>query len=80
MSKIFKIQKSYKGKDRVIEGNLDYLKDYFSYTLEVGRSWNNKIKPISEIKNIKSFISNLEKSYQEKEGACYERTSITLIE
>lgn len=77
--KTYKIRKEYKGKERIIEGTLDYLKDYFSYTLEVGRSWNNKIKHISEIKTIKSFISNLEKSYSEKEGSCYERTSIELI-
>lgn len=82
MSKVktYKIEKTYKDRTSVIEGDLEYLKNYFSYIFEIGRSWNRKIKPISEIKTIKSFISNLEKSYDEKEGACYERTSINLID
>lgn len=78
-TKIYKIQKTYKNRETIIEGDLEYFKNYFSYTLEIGRSWNKKIKHPSEIKTIKSFITNLEKSYDEKEGACYERTSINLI-
>ena len=46
---------------------LDCLKNFFGYTLECGRSHQNekgnyKIKPISEIKTIKSLISFLNKS------------------
>ena len=78
-TKIYKIQKAYKDRTYTIEGDLEFLKNYFSYIFEIGRSWNKKIKHPSEIKTIKSFITNLEKSYDEKEGACYERTSINLI-
>ena len=77
--KIYKIEKEYKGRTNIIEGDLDYLKDYFSYTFEIGRSWNKKIKHPSEIKTIKSFMTNLQKSFDEKEGSCYERTSINLL-
>lgn len=79
-TKTYKIEKIYKNRETIIEGDLEYLKNYFSYTLEIGRSWNKKIKHISEIKTIKSFISNLEKSFDEKEASCYERTSIRLLQ
>jgi hypothetical protein len=59
---------------------LEDLKDYFGYTLEVGRSWNSKIKHPNDIKTIKQFMTALEKSFYEKEAACYDRTSLTLIE
>ena len=78
-TKTYKIEKIYKGRETIIEGDLEYLKNYFSYTLEIGRSWNKKIKHISDIKTIKSFITNLEKSFDEKEASCYERTSIRLL-
>ena len=78
-TKTYKIEKTYKGRETIIEGDLEYLKNYFGYTLEIGRSWNNKIKHISDIKTIKSFITNLEKSFDEKEASCYERTSIRLL-
>lgn len=77
--KTYTIRKEYKGRVSEIEGTLEYLKDYFSYTLEIGRSWNKKIPHPSKIKTIKSFISALERSYDEKEGACYQRTSIELV-
>ena len=78
-TKTYKIEKIYKGRETIIEGDLEYLKNYFSYTLEIGRNWNKKIKHISDIKTIKSFITNLEKSFDEKEASCYERTSIRLL-
>ena len=56
------------------------LKKYFGYTLEIGRSWNRKIKHPSEIKTIKQFITALEKSYDEKEANCYNRTSVSYVE
>ena len=59
--------------------NLDEAKNYFSYTYEVGRSWNKKIKPINEIKTAKSFVSNLQKCYEAKEADCYSRTFVSLI-
>lgn len=77
--KTYTIKKEYKGRESLIEGTLDYLKGYFGYTLEIGRSRNKKIKHPDDIKTINSFLSNLEKSYDEKEAACYERTSIELV-
>jgi len=61
-----------------ITGTLDYLIGYFGYTLEVGASWNPKIN--RHPKTIKSFISNLKASLDEKEGACYNRTLVELKE
>jgi len=77
--KIYKIKVTHTRRgEKIVEGTLDYLlNDYFGYTLEIGASWNRKIN--RHPKTIKSFISNLQKSYEEKEAACYERTSVELI-
>jgi len=77
--KIYKILKTRKGRETIVEGTLDYLKSYFGYTLEVGRSWDCKIKHPKDINTIKSFITNLKKSFDQAEGG-YDRTSIELIE
>ena len=74
--KTFTVIKRYKGRDSEISGTLEELQEYFDYTFEVGCSWNSKI--IRKPKTIKSFISNLQKSYEEKEGACFERTFVGL--
>lgn len=64
--------------ETVVEGTLDYLTNsYFGYTLEIGNSWNPKIK--RNPKTIASFITNLQKSYEEKEAACYDRTFVELV-
>ena len=59
---------------------IEELKQYFGYTLEIGRSWNRKIKHPNDIKTIKQFITALEKSYDEKEANCYNRTSVSYVE
>jgi hypothetical protein len=59
------------------EGTLDELIKYFGYTLEVGNSWNKKINRYP--KTIKSFVSNLQKAYEEKEASCFSRTSVELV-
>lgn len=61
---------------REVTGDLAYLLNYFSYTLECGNSWNKKINRYP--KTIKSFIKNLQASYEEKEAACYNRTFVEL--
>jgi len=66
-----------KKPDKVLVYSLPELIGYFSYTLEIGHSWNPKIS--KQPKTIKSFITNLNKSYHEKEASCYERTSVELI-
>lgn len=67
------------GSDRVNTqtGTLEELIGYFSYTLEIGNSWNKKIS--RSPKTIKSFVSNLQASYEEKEASCYNRTSVELV-
>ena len=62
--------------EREVSGDLPYLLKYFSYTLECGNSWNKKINRYP--KTIKSFVSNLQKSYEEKEASCYNRTYVSL--
>ena len=70
------IKRSSKGRVDEVKGTLEELISYFGYTLEVGHSWNSKIQ--TNPKTIKSFINNLSKSYDEKESACYHRTSVSL--
>jgi len=67
-----------KGRENVVEGTLPELLQHFSYTFEVGHSWNNKIN--KNPKTINSFVKNLQASYEEKEASCFERTSVFLIE
>lgn len=62
--------------EKITEGTLEELIRYFSYTLEVGASWNQKIN--RNPKTIKSFVTNLQKSYEAKEACCYDRTSVSL--
>ena len=68
--------KTYRGRTDEVQGTLEELISYFGYTLEVGHSWNSKIK--TKPTTIKSFISNLQKSYEEKEASCFERTFVRL--
>ena len=77
MAKEYTIKKIRNGRETLVTGDLDYLKQYYGYTLECGASWNSKINRYP--KTIKSFISNLDKSYDETEGSCFNRTSIELI-
>jgi molybdopterin converting factor small subunit len=67
-----------KNRESRAVGTLEYLKKYFGYTLEVGRSWNNKIKWPGDIKTIKSLESNLQKSYEEKEAQTFNRTMVSI--
>lgn len=75
--KTYKVKVDYKNREKIVEGTLDYLIDYFSYTLEIGNSWNKRIS--RNPKTIKSFITNLQNSYSEKEACCYERTFVNLV-
>jgi len=75
--KEYTIIKTRNDRETEITGTLDYLKEYFGYTLEVGHSWNHKIN--KNPKTIKSFIKNLELSLEEQEGGCFNRTYIELV-
>ena len=68
-------------KVKEITGTIDYLKQYFSYTLDCGRSWqyekgNQKVPEDDKIKSGKSLVralniaeANRSRSYQ---GTYYE--------
>jgi len=83
MTKIFTIILKQFGRaqtrePREVVGDLPTLQKYFDYTLECGNSWNPKIK--RQPKTIKSFVKNLQMSYEEKEASCYTRTLVELKE
>ena len=63
--------------ENVWTGTLEELIKMFSYTLEIGASWNKKIS--REPKTIKSFLKNLQMSFEEKEANCYDRTNVELV-
>lgn len=75
--KVHKIRKTYKDRSNEITGTLDELIDYFGYTLEVGHSYKSSI--LLKPKTIKSFLSNLDRAFDVKEGKCYERTLIEYL-
>jgi hypothetical protein len=82
--KLYVIETSRSGRlsdsvNATVPSTLEALKLYFGYTLEIGRSWNRKIKHPNDIKTINAFVKALEQSYQEKEANCYDRTSVKLI-
>lgn len=58
-----------------VSGTLEELTKYFSYTLEVGNSWDHKIP--TNPRTIKSLLSALEKSYEIKNNGM---TSVKLKE
>jgi hypothetical protein len=52
------------GEKRYNSGTLEELIQYYSYTLEVGNSWNKKIS--RQPKTFSSFIKNVNASIDEK--------------
>lgn len=78
MKKIYTIETTRNGHSHLYEGTVEYLtKNVFGYILEIGASWNKKIN--RNPKNINSLMSNLTKTYEEKEGSCYTKTFIRLV-
>lgn len=75
--KIYHVQHTDKwGRDRIVSGTLEELIEYHSYTLEIGNSWNPKINRYP--KTIRSFISNYNKSVDEKYDG-YHRPYLHLV-
>lgn len=70
MEKIYYINKYHRGRHTIIKGTIEGLTNYFGYTLDCGHSWNQKIN--AKPKTYKSLISNLNKSYHETQGCCYD--------
>jgi hypothetical protein len=75
--KTYKINSYHRGRERIVEGTLEYLTSYFGYTLECGHSWNPKIN--RNPKTLKSLISNINKSYHETMGSCYDPDYVSMI-
>jgi len=75
--KVYIVHKSNDKRDNYIKGTLNDLIGYFSYTLEIGNSWKRSIQ--RNPKTIASFVKNLQASFEEKEAAIYNRTSIDLV-
>lgn len=70
MEKIYYIKKYHRGHYTIIKGTISaFVHNYFGYTLDCGHSWNDKINP--EPKTYKSLISNLNKSFYETQGSCF---------
>ena len=63
--------------EHVYTGTVEELVRIFGYTLEIGASRNSKIT--RHPKTITSLLINLQKSFAEKEAACYTRTSVEII-
>ena len=75
--KKIRIGRGRKDSERVYKGTLSELIEMFYYTLDLGSSVRKSIN--KNPKTIKSFISNLRKSFEIKEARCYDRTIIELI-
>lgn len=69
-AKIYYIKKYHRGHYTIIKGTVEQLVKYFGYTLECGHSWNSKIN--KNPTTYKSLISNLNKSYHETQGSCWD--------
>lgn len=77
--KIYHIKVARDGREaRIASGTLDELKRGFSYTLEIGASWDAKVN--RDPKTMKSFVSALRKAFAAKEACCYQRTMVEQVE
>lgn len=66
------VKKYHRGRYTIVKGTIDQLvNNYFGYTLDCGHSWNDRINP--KPKTYKSLISNLNKSYHETQGGCFDQ-------
>ena len=71
--KLIALVKTHRGRCTLWVGTLAQMTGAFSYKLECGNSWNNKIKTAREIKTLKGLVSNLNKSVKETQGRCFDR-------
>lgn len=69
-NKIYYLNSYHRGRNTIIKGTVEQLRKYFSYTLECGHSWNNKIS--MHPTTYKGLISAINKSYYETQGSCYD--------
>ena len=73
-AKVYTLKWERRGSERSTSGTVEQLTRYFGYTLECGNSYNPKInrKP----KTIKALVSAINRSYEETQASCYERTYV----
>lgn len=76
MGKIYYIHKEKNDRHHIIKGTLEELIVRFSYTLEIGHSYNARIN--THPKTIKSFITSLQNAFREREACCYNRTFVNI--
>ena len=69
-AKEYTIVKYHRGRKNEVTGTLEYLKDYFGYTLECGHSWNRRINP--DPKTFKALVNALNASVRETQGSCWD--------
>ena len=79
----YTILKTRRGTETRVTGTLEYLIQYFSYTLECGYSWqyekgNKKIN--TNPKNIKSLITNLNNAVNNSARNGYAGVYFELVE
>ena len=63
---------------RTTTGTIEELTQYFSYTLEVGNSWDKSVNRTP--KTINALISNVNKAYDAATGNGYSGKSIELVQ
>ena len=77
-NKTYKLLKTRKGRETVLELTLPEFESYFSYTLSIGFE-AGKIKKISGFKTFKQFVNALKRAYDYEEGRIYERHMFEII-
>lgn len=75
--KTYTIAKTRRGRTTEKTGTLEELKEFYSYTLECGHSWNPKIN--KNPKTIKSLMTAIEKSVQELQGGNFDQDFYELV-
>lgn len=74
--KLVALVSTHRGRRTLYCGTVAQLAKSFRYTLECGASWNHKIKTANEITTLKSLVSNINKSYDETQGGCFDRDHV----
>ena len=77
-NKTYTIEKTHRGRTTQIVGTLEYLKDYFGYTLECGHSYNHKIN--RNPTTIKGLMTALEQSIDATQGSSYDPDYYALVD
>lgn len=74
-NKIYYLNEYHRGRETIIKGTIEQLRNYFGYTLECGHSWNNKIN--MHPTTYKGLLSAINKSFHETQGCCYDQDSVS---